>query len=245
MNDQGLCLDGNGLPSVPMNAHTGREQLYINTLMQILIECRNVSEVINWFQTHYLGFIWNSQIHIADAAGDAVVVSVADREFFFTNKSSTHYLVSTNFNLADHNNGYYPCVRYNTATTMLGQITSEEDLIVDACRDILDAVHMDATKYSNIFDPVNQKIYLYYEHNFNQRVSLDLSSELLSVQRGGTDVLEENQLYFKEISISSLFAEDPIVPGYPLFIFILNIVIVSAIFALSKHKQSVHASRLN
>lgn len=239
MNDQGLCLDGNGLPSVPMNSYPGRERLFITALMQILLECANVSEVINWFQTHYLGSTWNSQIHFADANGDAIVVSVSDREFVFTNKSSIHYLVSTNFNLADYSNGYYPCSRYNTATNMLGQITTEEDLTVDACRDVLDAVHIEgqyATKYSNIFDPINQKIHIYYERNFNQRVSLNLGSELASVQRGGTDVFEENQLYFKEISIASLFAEDPLVPGYPLLIFISIIALVSSIFTLSKRK---------
>ena len=223
MNDQGLCLDGNGLPSVPMNSYPGRERLFNSALLQILLECRNVSEVISWFQTYYLGSTWNCQLHFADANGDAVVVSVADREFVFTNKSATHYLVSTNFNLANHNNGYYPCSRYNTATSMLGQITSEEDLTVDVCRDVLDAVHQDgtyATKYSNVFDPINLKIHLFYDRNFNQRVSLNLGSELANVHEGGTDVLEVNQLYFKEVSIASLFTEDPIVSGYPLIILI-------------------------
>lgn len=241
MNDQGLCLDGNGLPTVTMNPYPSREPVYINALLEPLLECRNVSEVINWFRTHYLGSTWSCQLHFADATGDAVVVGVADNEFTFTNISSSHYLVSTNFNLANTNNGYYPCSRYNTATSMLAQITSEESLTVDACKEVLDAVHQDgqyATKYSNIFDPINQKIYLYHDRNFYQRVSLDLGAELVNVHPGGTDVLEGNQLYFKEISIASLFANNPLVPGYPPLIFLSIIAVLSLVFAISKHKQS-------
>ena len=241
MNDQGLCMDGNGLPMISMNAYPSRERVYYEALLELLLECQNVSDVIDWFNSHYLGSTWSCQLHFADANGDAIVVSVADREFTFTNKSYSHYLVSTNFNLANYNNGWWPCGRYNTATQMLAQITSEEDLTVDACRDVLDAVHQDgtyATKYSNIFDPINLKIHLYYDRNFNERVSLNLDSELATVQPGGTGVLEENQLYFKEINLAFLFVEDPIITGYPIYILIFFIAVLSLGVLLSKLKKN-------
>lgn len=226
MNDQGLCADGNGLPSLSLNPHPERESPYTYVIEQTLFECASVSEVIDWYLTHNLGTVMSCQLHYADASGDAVVVSVGtDGEFNFTRKLSSHYLVSTNFNLANPSNGYYPCNRYSTATTMLENITAEMDLIVDACRDILDAVHQEgtyATKYSNIFDPVNLEIHLYHDRNFDKRVSLDLVEELEKVHPEGENVIEHSGIYFKEVSIASLFEtpEDPSIPGYPLVVLI-------------------------
>jgi choloylglycine hydrolase len=189
MNDQGLCVDANGLPRLSMNPHPERDPVFPNIyflnpdapkgIMQaVLFECGTVSEVITWFQTHDCGTVWVCQFHFADATGDAVVVSVYDGELNFTRINSEHFLVSTNFNLANHSNGHYPCTRYTTATNMLSAITSEEDLSVEACRDVLDAVHNSGTKYSNIFDPVNRQIFLYQNHNYEDRVSLDLELAL-------------------------------------------------------------------
>ncbi len=208
MNDQGLCVDANGLPPLSMNPHPERDAFYPNILQAVMFECGTVSEVITWFQTHYCGTVWACQLHFADAAGDAVVVSVYDGEFNFTRINSAPFLVSTNFNLANHSNGGYPCTRYNTATLMLSSITSEEDLTVEACRDVLDAVHSEGTygtKYSNIFDPVNRQVYLYQNHNYEELVTLDLDSELAQVHPGGIGVIQEDLGYYKEVRLSSLF----------------------------------------
>jgi hypothetical protein len=214
MNDQGLCLDGNGLPTVYMNPHPELEPKFMSLAAQILMECQNVSEVIDWFLSHYLGDSWGCQVHAADASGDAVVVSVGpEGEFNFTRKVSSHYLVSTNFNLANY-------------------ATSEGNIMVDACRDVLDAVHMEgeyATKYSNIFDPLNLNCYLFYNHNFNQNFTFNLGEELASVHRGGVNVIEENGLYFKEIRISSLFIDDLIIPSYPLLVLFTILAFLSTI----------------
>lgn len=215
MNDQGLCVDANGLPPLSMNPHPERDDFYPNTLQAVLFECGTVSEVITWFQTHNCGTVWACQLHFADATGDAVVVSVYDGEFNFTRINGAHFLVSTNFNLANHSNGGYPCPRYNTATSMLSAITSEEDLTVEACRDVLDAVHSEGTygtKYSNIFDPVNRQVYLYQNHNFEELVIIGLDSELAQVHPGGIGVIHEDLGYYREVRISSLFTPPSIPP---------------------------------
>lgn len=231
MNDQGLCLDGNGLPIVDLNPHPELKPKYTSLAAQILMECQNVSEVIDWFLAHYLGDSWGCQVHVADASGDAVVVSVGpEGEFNFTRKVNSYYLVSTNFNLVNNENGYYPCDRYTRACDMLEDITYKENLTVDACRDILDAVHMEgefATKYSNIFDLVNQNCYLFYNHDFNQMFTFNLGEELAKVHPGGENVIEENGIFFKEILISSLFIEERIIPGYSVLMLLAIIAFVS------------------
>ena len=55
---------------------------------------------------------------------------------------------------------------------MLGETTNEENLTVQACADILYAVHQEgeySTLYSNIFDPVNLDLYFNYGDNYQKK----------------------------------------------------------------------------
>lgn len=186
MNDQGLCVDGNGLPPVEIAAQTSRTPYPygFDGFAYFLKGSDSVEEVIQFYQTHSfrenVTISW--QEHWADATGAAVVVSVGiEDDWAFTRKGDSNFLVSTNWNRANPDNGWYPCSRYETTTTMLNSITQEEDLTVDTFRDILDAVHQEgqyASQYSNIFDLVNREIYLYYYYNFDKVVKLNLDEEL-------------------------------------------------------------------
>jgi hypothetical protein len=52
------------------------------------------------------------------------------------------------------------------------------DPSVGLVRDILDAVHMDATIYSNVYDLTHRVVHLYYLGDFDHVVVLDLATEL-------------------------------------------------------------------
>jgi hypothetical protein len=179
MNEHGLCFDANGLPSLMLLLDRNMSYPYSEyAFSQILWECRTVEDVINWYQTHRWGSL-GCQIHYADKSGDAVVVGVntSTGKWVFTRKNAST-LVSTNFNLDDPaGNGHYPCSRYTTATLMLGEITTETDLTISACANVLYEVHQEgtyATKYSNIFDPVNLDLYFNYGRSYgkSERISL-------------------------------------------------------------------------
>jgi hypothetical protein len=63
---------------------------------------------------------------------------------------------------------------------MLEDIEDENDLTVIKCRSILDAVHQEGyifTGYSVIFDLKNSIIYLYYLHNYDEVIKLNLEEE--------------------------------------------------------------------
>lgn len=100
------------------------------------------------------------------------------------------------------------------------------------CRDILDEVHIVGeytTKYSNIFDPVNLKIYLFLNHNFDKMVTLNLDDEIAQVHPGGEGVIEETSFFYKEVKISTLF-EMPKVFEMPLIAdFAIGVITVMAI----------------
>jgi len=60
-------------------------------------------------------------------------------------------------------------------------LENRDSLSVDLFRNILDAVHIDQfypTQYSNIYDINNRKVYLYFNHNFEQVIEIDLAEEL-------------------------------------------------------------------
>ena len=223
MNEKGLCWDGNGLPVTSLNAHPELNETHpdMHLWYEILWTCDNVEKVINYFQTHYLGTLIGCQIHFADASGNAVVVSGGpDGELAYTIINGSNFLISTNFNLAKPSNGWYPCWRYSIAFEMLSKINNEYDLTVKACREVLDAVHVDYTSYSNIFDLNRRVIYIYQNHNFDKAVKLNLNKELNKVSFGHPNVKycnfsqailkkcpieNQDRVLVKEIKISALF----------------------------------------
>jgi hypothetical protein len=146
-----------------------------NTIPNLVREAIQLAEVINLASKFNWGISMVYQAHFADVTGGAVVISTGtDEELNFTRKiEGNRYLVSTNFNLANPDNGWLPCWKYNTATEMLDDINHEDNLTVESFRNILKPVHQGgvyAIKYSNIFDLKNRDIYIYNNFNFNEVV---------------------------------------------------------------------------
>jgi hypothetical protein len=65
---------------------------------------------------------------------------------------------------------------------MLDRIEGETDLTVDYFASILDSVHVESgtgnTLYSNVFDLENGLVHLYYWHQFEEVVTLNVAEEL-------------------------------------------------------------------
>jgi len=186
MNEYGLCYDANGLPDVELNLNPLSLYPYTpHVFAQVLWDCRDVEDVIAWFQNIKWEGLLGGQFHYADASGDAVVVGLNSTGQWIFTRIDSNFLVSTNFNVANTSHGYYPCSRYNTATQMLGEITNEEDLNVSACAKILEAVHQEgtyATKYSNICDPANLEFYFLSGEEFSESTKFNLTEELAETE---------------------------------------------------------------
>ncbi|MHC4214388.1 MAG: carcinine hydrolase/isopenicillin-N N-acyltransferase family protein [Planctomycetota bacterium] len=194
INEKGLAYDANALPDITAKKHPERlkpPKAIVNEL--IMQKCATVNEAIemaksyDWSQC-YMGKI-DGQFMLADASGDAVVIGGdSNGEIVFTRKQAGDgFLVSTNYNLTDPENRYgrYPCKRYNTAVKMLSEIKNENDLTADYLASILDKVHAEGkglnTLFSNIFDLKKGLIYLYYWHQFDYVVTLDVA-EIIALQ---------------------------------------------------------------
>jgi hypothetical protein len=191
INEKGLAFDYNALPRSPMKSHRDlprRPGPLVNIVMQ---QAATVEEAMAILQRYDWGGALAWQMLLADATGDAVVVSAGpEGELAFTRKpSGDGFLVSTNFNRANPDNrlGSYPCPRYEKATEMLGQIHSESDLTVETLRAIVDAVHVQGpginTLYSNVMDLRRGIVYLYYWHQYGEVVTLDVAKEIAKVSK--------------------------------------------------------------
>jgi tetratricopeptide (TPR) repeat protein len=184
INEKGLAFDCNGLPEAPLNPHPKLPPLRGNPGFVMLTECSTVEEAIALAKRYNWGTSLRYQMHLADATGDAVVISAGpDGELAFERKEKGDgFLVSTNFNLAHYHKDVRKglCTRYDTAVAMLEKI--EQDVTVEYCASILDAVHAEGayvnTLYSNIFDLKKGTIYLYFWHQFDEVVTLNVQEEL-------------------------------------------------------------------
>ena len=190
MNDQGLAWDINSLPRSALSPHPERPFSHEtdNYLSTITRTAATVEDAIRIADDFNFGDSMSLQIHVADATGDAVVISAGlDGEVAFTRKAvGDGYLVSTNFNLANPDNGTQGW-RYDTATTMLMELNTSGEFSIEYMGEILEAVHLNNltsyTLYSNIFDLKNGKIYLYYLSQYEELLDLDLAEEIAKGER--------------------------------------------------------------
>ena len=204
INEKGLAFDYNALPEAPLKP-CPELPAKGDILKKIYQNCGTVEEAIALAKKYNWGSSLRWQVLLADATGDAVVISAGpDEELAFTRKpKGDGFLVSTNFNRANPKNTYpgsYPCWRYNKAVDMLGKIKSEKDLTVDYFKSILDACHVEGargnTLYSNIFDLKNGVIYLYHWHQFYETAELKVA-----------DVIAENP---PPVRIKDLFSPETV-----------------------------------
>jgi hypothetical protein len=188
INERGLAFDANALPRVEVKANPDGLKPY-QAIVNVIImrQCATVAEAIDlaksydWSQCY--GGRLDGQFMIADPSGDAVVIGAdADGDIVFTKKpQGGGFLVSTNFNLVcpDNRFGDYPCRRYQTAEKMLKEIEPEDGLSADLLAPILEEVSAKGRKlntiYSNIFDLKKRTAHLYYWHQFDHPVTLDVA----------------------------------------------------------------------
>jgi hypothetical protein len=188
VNEKGLAYDANGLPRMDTNPHREREPVfgsYTSYPIHILHECATVAEVIEWVNTHQWHTYMHDQMHFADASGEAVIISAGeDGELVFTRKPpGDSFLVSTNFNVANPSNGFYPCKRYEKATEMLADLVSAEGALnAENVTAVLDAVHGEGgsswTIESMLADLPHGVVYLYTYHQFDQPLILNVADEI-------------------------------------------------------------------
>jgi hypothetical protein len=201
MNDQGLFFDG--LITEPMEIINSKNKPIFkgDFFDTFLAECATVNEVLDLFDNYNLEFMSEYQLFFADKTGDSVII-----EGDHTIRKSGSYQIVSNFLQSHVGENRYPCewykggcLRFQTAEMMLKDIRI---ISVEHFRNILEATHQNTlgtrTLYSNIYNLKKGLIYLYYLHNYDNEVIINLNEEL----KKGSHYYEIPSLFDKKVKYS-------------------------------------------
>lgn len=182
MNDQGLAFDSTAVPYTTPNLHNERPPL----LIPQIFNCMTTDEVIERINEHSIYYgEGNVQTFYVDRSGESIVYNIGEDGDFAVFQNNDSFQLATNYYVDDPsrgNPGSDPIERYNAAEGKLNDIVTNDSLTIDSITSILEAVHFEGgnlnTVYSNIFDVTNGDIYLYFFHQFEEVVKLNLEEEL-------------------------------------------------------------------
>lgn len=174
MNDQGLFWDGTSNPYLAMPDAEANKILFDGPLMQkVITESASVMESLEIFNHYYCADQYRAQYLLGDSTGNSMIVE-GDNVLFNENG----FQVLTNFYQSYPDLGGYPCWRYETAVEHLQDCDSLTTWFAEM---VLASTHQDGnypTQYSNIYDLKNGIIYLFYYHNFEEYLVINLQDEL-------------------------------------------------------------------
>jgi len=192
LNEAGLAFDTNAVPSAALISHPElprHAQGAIGIVLEILRYAATVEQALEIAESYHWGDELANQWLIADAQGDAVVISAGrDGELAFTRKKpGDGYLTSTNINRS-RSPLVAACPRFRTISRMLARSVRAGSMVVQDVVDVLDAAHQEGiflregvllnTVYSNVYDLNSRQIILYYWYQFDAPRTLQLDEEL-------------------------------------------------------------------
>jgi len=175
MNEKGLCFDCATVPEISFEADPSKKDTK-NLLEKILDECATVEEAKKYFEEYNCTHLSGGQFMFTDREGDSMVVSwLPDRGVIFSDREGDFQLIT---NVRNEASGFR-CERFVLAERVL---TSGRPFGIDLARDALNEIHQEGeqafTSYSNIFDPVNLKVFVYNLAHYDERIEFELKEEL-------------------------------------------------------------------
>jgi hypothetical protein len=200
MNDQGLFFDYFSVPKLEIKQSREKPRFpgpFTDTMMA---KCATVEDVLEMLSQYHLEWNPKIQMFVVDKTGDSAII---EGETVVRNCDA--YQVVTNFRLSRIPEDQRPCrapewscSRYKKAEKML--LDSNAPTVAHF-RDILKATHrgsynvIGTTQYSNIYDLTNRLVYVYYFHDFDNEIILNLSEEL----KKGRHYFDLPSLFGKEL----------------------------------------------
>ncbi len=175
MNEEGLCFDAAVTVEIPYEPEPDKKSIK-NLIDKIMDECATVEEAKAYFEEYHCSHLSGSQFMFADRHGMSMVVSwLPDRGVILAEREGAFQLITNSRNEASG----FRCERFVLAER---ELTSGKKLSLDLARNTLAAIHQEGeqafTTYSNIFDPVNRKVYVYNIANYEEVIEFDLREEL-------------------------------------------------------------------
>lgn len=185
MNIKGLFYDFTATPYLKVTKSEGKTFYRGNLIHKMMLECADIDEAIELLNGYNLKFLEKGQLIIGDANGNSAIIE-GDSIIY----KNGNYQICTNFSQSQNKAGTYPCDRYKKADNML----KNNKIDLDLFRNILIETHNEGkykTQYSNIYNLKNKIVYLYYFHDYDNFIKIDLKKEL----QKGKRTLEMHELF--------------------------------------------------
>jgi len=164
INSEGLSFDWAVVPSQNYRSIPGKDDLTLDSTIQILQLCKTVDEVVKLLERYNFSHLAEEHIMFADRTGKSCVIEYTKGERrIVMNDARAQYI--TNFNLTDKEAGWYPCERYAKLDAAFGQSELSETQLIE----LLDSVHQEGqypTIYSYVFDLTTLRIKLFFNHHY-------------------------------------------------------------------------------
>ncbi|WP_216663668.1 MULTISPECIES: hypothetical protein [unclassified Lentimicrobium] len=177
INDKGLVFDGFAMPNLEIKDFEGKDSPEHEDFLQFIMRtCSKVEEVKDIFLKWDLRGMETSMFYFVDKSGKQLIV-----EGDFIEIRNQSYDIISNF---------YPsqCDNLNDVTIEFYQkgrklIETKQETSVSFCTSLLDSLHQESswgggTLYSTLYDLNEGIIYLYYNHNFNNVITINIKEEL-------------------------------------------------------------------
>jgi len=160
------------------DSHKLRLPLNGNASELLLANCATVDEAIAFAKRfEYPGNpVPGNPCHclIADRSGESIVCEWIKGKPTIIRKTGSRQLI-TNFLLSKPKLGNYPCTRFDAVSKWFD---NSETPTVKVCADALKLAATGGTIYSQVYDLPKGEVYVYYRHNFDHSVKVNLGEEL-------------------------------------------------------------------
>lgn len=173
MNQKGLFFDIYALREKEIPGQEGKPSFKRDLMKEIMVTCATVEEALTLIGKYRRDFMDRRQAFIADATGDAAII-----EGNAVVRKTGNYQIVTNFRQSWTDPELSSCGRYPIAKGIMDQCQSDKFTCI---RRVLAATHQEGgypTLYSNIYDLTAKKVHVYYFHNYQEEVVIDLEEEL-------------------------------------------------------------------
>lgn len=177
INEKGLVFDGFAMPYLEINNYEGKDSPESGDFLQLIMRtCSSVEEVEQIFSKWDLRGMETSMFYFVDKTGKQLIIEGDHIEI----RNNTYDII-TNF---------YPSQNKNLDNVPMKHFQKGRELIKTGfdtsskyCTKLLDALHQESdwgggTLYSTLYDLNEGIIYLYYNHNYDNVVTINIEEEM-------------------------------------------------------------------
>lgn len=177
INEKGLVFDGFAMPYLEIKDFEGKDSPENEDwLQQVMRTCSSVEEVKEIFSKMDLRGMETSMFYFVDKSGKQLIVEGDSIEI--RNQS---YDIISNFYPSQYDNLNDVTIKFYQKGRKL--IETKQETSVSFCTSLLDSLHQESswgggTLYSTLYDLNEGIIYLYYNHNFDNVITINIKEEL-------------------------------------------------------------------